>query len=86
MLSKSLIKISVDGWSCFPSLLFDLRPNYGGGNEDNGDPFKRSCAYSVPGPAAVHRRPKPLPETPGHSQASLSLHPGIVPMHEVVGL
>ena len=38
MLSKSLIKISVDGWSCFPSLLFDLRPNYGGGNEDNGDP------------------------------------------------
>ena len=37
MLSNSLIKFSVDGWSCFPSLLFDLRPNYGGGNEDNGD-------------------------------------------------
>ena len=34
MLSKSLIQFSVDGWSCFPSLLFDLRPNYGGGNED----------------------------------------------------
>ena len=30
-------------WSCFdgqgsvPSLLFGLRPNYGGGNEENGD-------------------------------------------------
>ena len=22
---------------CVPSLLFDLRPNYGGGNEENGD-------------------------------------------------
>ena len=37
MLSKSLIQFSVDGWGCVPSLLFDLRPNYGGGNEDNGN-------------------------------------------------
>ena len=37
MLSKSLIQFSVDGWGCVLSLLFDLRPNYGGGNEDNGD-------------------------------------------------
>ena len=37
MLSKSLIQFSVDGRGCFPSLLFDLGPNYGGGNEDNGD-------------------------------------------------
>ena len=37
MLSKSLIQISVDGQGCIPSLLFDLRPNYGVGNEDNGD-------------------------------------------------
>ena len=37
MLSKSLIQLSVDGEGCVPSLLFDLRPNYGGGNEDNGD-------------------------------------------------
>ena len=37
MLSKSLIQFSVDGWGCVPSLLFDLRPNYGGGNEDDGD-------------------------------------------------
>ena len=36
-LSKSLIQFSVDGWGCVPFLLFDLRPNYGGGNEDNGD-------------------------------------------------
>ena len=37
MLSKSLIQFSVDGRACVPSLLFDLGPNYGGGNEDNGD-------------------------------------------------
>ena len=37
MLSKSLIQFSVNEWGCVPSLLFDLRPNYGGGNEDNGD-------------------------------------------------
>ena len=24
------------GGGCIPSLLFDLKPNYGGGNEDNG--------------------------------------------------
>ena len=36
MLSKSLIQFSVDGWGCVSSLLFDLRPNYGVGNEDNG--------------------------------------------------
>ena len=34
MLSKSLIQFSVGGWGCVPSLLFDLRPSYGGGNED----------------------------------------------------
>ena len=37
--------------------------------------FKRSCArtatLSTPDPAAGHCRPMPLPETPGHSQASL---------------
>ena len=37
MLSKYLIQFSVDGQGCVPSLLFDLRPNYGMGNEDNGD-------------------------------------------------
>ena len=44
MLSKSLIQFLVDGLGCFPSLLLDLRPNYGGGNEDNGNlPQKVQC-------------------------------------------
>ena len=37
MLSNSLIQFSVDGRGPVPSLFFDLRPNYGGGNEDNGN-------------------------------------------------
>ena len=37
MLSKSYIQFSIDVLGCASSLLFDLRPNYGGGNEDNGD-------------------------------------------------
>jgi len=37
MFSKSLIQFSVDGWGCVPSLLFELRPNYVGVNEDNGE-------------------------------------------------
>ena len=46
MLSKFLIQFSVDGLGCVPSLLFDLRPNYGGGNEDNGDFLQKiSCMY-----------------------------------------
>ena len=37
MFSKSSIQVSVDGWGCVPSLLFDLSQNYGGVNEDIGD-------------------------------------------------
>ena len=37
MLSKSLIQFSVDGRDCIPSLLSDMRPNYGEGNEDHGN-------------------------------------------------
>ena len=37
MISKSLIQFYVDGWGCVPSLLLDLRPNYDGDNEENGD-------------------------------------------------
>ena len=51
MLSKSLIQFSLHGQSCDPFFLFDLRPNYGGGNEDNGDLLQkipcRHC-HSVP--------------------------------------
>ena len=75
MLSKSLIQFSVDGWGFVPSLLFDLRPNYGGGNEDNGDLCQKvpctHCYISALNPAADHCWPTSLQETPGHSQASL---------------
>ena len=75
MLNKSQIQFSVDGQGCVPSLLFDLRPNYGGGNEDNGDLLQKvpSCtaAFSTPNPAAGHPQHTPLLETPGHSWASL---------------
>ena len=43
MLSKSLIQFSVDERSCVPSLLFDLRPNFGGGDEDDGDLLQKAC-------------------------------------------
>ena len=58
MLSKSLIQLSVDEWGCVPSVLFDQRPNYGGGDGDNSTSFKRSRArtatLSAPDPAAGH--------------------------------
>ena len=48
---------SVDGWrreggGCVPSLLFDLRPNYGGVNEDNVDLLQKvPCTHcSTQGP------------------------------------
>ena len=48
MLSKSLIQFSV-GLRCVPALLFDLRPNYGGGNENNGDILQKvPCTHLVP--------------------------------------
>ena len=75
ILSKSLIQFSVEGRGCVPSLLFDLRPNYGGGNEDNGDLLQKGpcthCYTQCSNSAAGHHRPTPPPETPGHSQASL---------------
>ena len=42
MLGKSLTQFSVDGWGYVLSLLLDLRPNYGGGNEDNGELYHLS--------------------------------------------
>ena len=75
MLSKSSIQFSVDGMGCVPSLLFDLRPNYGRGNEDNGDLLQKvpcmHCCTQPPNPAAGHCRPPPQPEPPGHSWACL---------------
>ena len=73
MLSKSLIQFSVDGLGCVLSLLFGLRPNYGGGNEDNGDLLQKDLctqvAFSAPNPAAGHCLLMPLLKTPGYSKS-----------------
>ena len=53
---QSLIEFSFDGQDCFLSLLFDLRPNYGRGNEDNGDLFQKvpctHCHSQCPQPCS----------------------------------
>ena len=71
MLSKSVIQFSFEGWAFVPSLLFDPRPNYGRGNEDNGKFFQKvpctHCCTQCPQPCSR----APLPETPRHSQASM---------------
>ena len=58
MLSKYLIQFSVDGWGRVPFLLFDLRPNYGGGNEDNGDLLQKvlctQCSQPCSRPLLTH--------------------------------
>ena len=73
--SKSLIQFSVDGRACVPSLLLDLRPNYGGDNEDNGALLQKvpwcTAALRASDPAAGHRRPTPPLEIPGYSWACL---------------
>ena len=77
MLSKSLIQFSVDGQGCVPSLFFDLRPNYGRGNEDNGDLLQKvpcmhcctRCPLSCSRPLPTHSSAR----DPGHSWASLGL-------------
>ena len=60
MLSKSLILFSIDGWGCVPSLLFDLRPNYGGCTEGNGYLLQKGpcthCGTQCPLPCS---RPPP---------------------------
>ena len=60
MFSKSLIQFSINGQGCVPALLFDLMPNYGGGNQDNGNLLQnvpmQALLHSVP-PAL--RRPHP---------------------------
>ena len=56
MLSKSLIQFSVDAWGYFLSLLFVLRPNYGGGNKDNGNLLQKlpcmHCCTQCPRPCS----------------------------------
>ena len=76
MLSKSLIQFSVDGQGSIPSLFFDLRPNYGEGNEDNGDFLQwvpcTHCHTQCLQPCTSPCQPMPLPETLRHSRASLA--------------
>ena len=60
MLSKSLIQFSVDGWGQVPSLLLELRLNYGGGKEDNSDLLQNVPCTAMLGaadPAVSHHRP-----------------------------
>ena len=68
MLSKSLIQFSVDGEGCVPSLLFDLRPNYGEGNEDDGTFLQKvpcmHCRTQCPQPCS---RPPPTHASAGDS-------------------
>ena len=78
MLSKSLIQFSSDRQGCVPSLLFDLRPNYGGGDEDNGDLLQKvhdALLHSVP-PTLQQATANPrlrqrLQDTPGQVWGSL---------------
>ena len=59
MLSKSLIQFPVDEQDYVPSLLFDLRPNYGGGNEDKGDLLQK-----LPGTHCRTQCPQPCSRPP----------------------
>ena len=67
MLSKSLIQLSVEDY--VPSLLFHLRPNYGGGNEDNGNLLQKvpckHCHTQCPRPC---NRPPLTHASAGNSQ------------------
>ena len=75
MLIESSIQFSVDGWSCVPSLLFDLSPNYGGVNEDIGHLLQKvpcaCCLIQFPWHCSRPPPIMPLLDTPRHSQASL---------------
>ena len=75
ILSKSLTQFSVEKRGCVLSLFFDLRPNYGGGDEDNGDLLQRSrdaLLCSVP-PAL--QQATPTHASTGDSRASLGQSP-----------
>ena len=70
-LSKSLIKFSVDGWSCVTSLLFIWAQAMVEVMKIMVTSFQRSTAsFSAPNLAAGHHQPMPSLGTPGHPQAS----------------
>ena len=74
MLNKCLPQFSVGGRGSVPSLL--VGHTMVEVKKIVVASFKRSRACTVtlsaPDPAAGHRQPMPLPETPGHSRASLA--------------
>ena len=80
VLSKSFIQFSVVGWGCVLTLLFDLRPNYGVGNEDNGFLQKVWCTHSYTQCPQPCSRPPPtffqaLPRDPwSRANSSRRLH------------
>ena len=69
------IQFSVDWQGYVPSVLFTWGQTMTEVMKIMASSFKRSHAHTVtlnaPNSAAGHRQPTPLPETPGHSQASL---------------
>ena len=69
----------VDGWGCVPSLLFTWGQTMVQVMKTMGSSFKGSHACTAtlraPNPVAGHRRPTPLPETPGQLWASLDQFP-----------
>ena len=68
ILSESLIQFSIDGRGCVPSLLFDLRPNYSGGNEDNGNFLQKAlCTHSHTQRPRPCSRPLPTHASTGDS-------------------
>ena len=69
MFSKSLIQFSVDRLRKFRSLpVIYLGPNYGGGNEDNGDLLQKvSCMYCYTQCPQPCSRPPPTHASAGDS-------------------
>ena len=57
---QSLIQFYVNGQGCVSSLLFDQRPNYGGGNENNGDLLQKvPCTHCYTQWPQLCSRPPP---------------------------
>ena len=74
MLIKSLIQYSVAGQGCVPSLLFDLRPNYGGGSEDNGDLLQKApCKHCYTQSSQPWSRPLLTCTSTGDTQTQFCL-------------
>ena len=66
-LSKSWIQLFIDGQDYVPCLLFDQRPNYSGGYEDNGDLLQK-----VPSTYCRTQCPWPCIRPSTHTSASNS--------------